>query len=430
LQRLEGCSDCCSGVAMGGCAPSHHMTVQPRKMKLAEMMSKFPLRQPCIPGDVLLAGDLPEDVVAELAPVCKGWLYINPDSDPHFYPGTVMAGGSELMLLPFQAGASEGCIHALIEAIDELPRPLVIQCTTANRSGIALLLWLAHGRGYTAACVDRLVKDLGLDTVRPETLSWLREKLPRLDAGDHGPLVEHSPEVRQMWDPQSHTLTYLIHCLETKEAVLIDPVLEHVDRDLQAVQELGLHLKYVIDTHDHTEHTSAGAEIRLRKPDVERVVSTSCLRATISERLVRDREKLRCGNLFIEARATPGQGDGSTAFILQTATANFVFTGDALLVRGCARRSFGKLNMRKLCESVREQIFSLPGETLVCPGHDTRGRSVSTVEEERLFNARFVKPVSDFDDYMAHCKTSDCVDKLGYLPPLTNSNTFFGVAVM
>ncbi|CAE7399722.1 ETHE1 [Symbiodinium pilosum] len=323
-------------------------------------------------------------------------------------------------------------MRALIDAIDELPRPLVIQCTTANRSGIALLLWLAHARGYTAECADRLVKDLELDTVKLEALAWLREKLPKLSPGFHGPLIEHAPEVLQFWDPQSHTLTYLVRCAESREAVLIDPVLGQVDRDLSVLKDLGLRLKYIIYTHDGQEHSSAGVvkrHFREDQHDVQILVSTAFSHAELADRRVRNGEVIKFGKLAMEVRATPGLNDGSMAFTLQTGTAAFVFTGDTLWVRGGAKRDYQRHNLRKLQESVRRQILTLPDETIVCPGHDNKGRSVSTVEEERLFNSRFSQPISEFEDYMTQEPPSaKSLAERPFLPPQSKANAAFGVA--
>ena len=130
------------------------------------------------------------------------------------------------------------------------------------------------------------------------------------------------------------------------------------------------------------------------------VVSMSCQHGDLADRRVRHGELIRFGTLAMEARAVPGMNNGSMALTLQTATAGFVFTGDALWVRGSPKREFQEHNVVKHKESVQQQILSLPDETIVCPGHDNKGRSVSTVEEERLFNSRFNRPVSEFDDYM------------------------------
>ena len=106
------------------------------------------------------------------------------------------------------------------------------------------------------------------------------------------------------------------------------------------------------------------------------------------------------GKLHLEARATPGHTDGCMTFILKTRTASFAFTGDTLLIRGCGRTDFQQGDARLLYKNVQEQIFSLPGDTFVCPGHDYKNRNVSTVEEERLFNPRLTKSLEDFVDVM------------------------------
>eukprot|EP00435_Cladocopium_sp_Y103_P066165 s569_g28.t1 len=103
----------------------------------------------------------------------------------------------------------------------------------------------------------------------------------------------------------------------------------------------------------------------------------------------------RPGVFAQEARATPGHTDGCMTFVLKTRSATFAFTGDTLLIRGCGRTDFQQGNARLLYENVHERIFSLPGDSVVCPGHDYKDRCVSTVEEERRFNPRMTKSMEE-----------------------------------
>lgn len=228
LLTKMGCTNCTSAKSMGG---------SPAMESLGKIMKEFPVRMPSLPGDVIVSGDLPMEVVDQLAACCKGWLYVNPESDPHFMGDTIKSKGTNLKVLPFKPAKdlSASVVDELVTLISELPRPLMIQCTSANRAGIALLLWMAREFGYSQGCAEMLVKDLCLDTVKPEAQQWLQSRLPAV--GHPKPLIHKSPEVRQLYDEESSTFTYLLSCPDTSEAVLIDPVLEHKDRDLKCIKD-------------------------------------------------------------------------------------------------------------------------------------------------------------------------------------------------
>ncbi|MDJ0510195.1 MAG: MBL fold metallo-hydrolase [Crocosphaera sp.] len=190
---------------------------------------------------------------------------------------------------------------------------------------------------------------------------------------------------RQLFDPESSTYTYLIADTILKEAVLVDPVLEKVTRDRQLLEELGLTLKYCLETHIHADHITGSGKLR----DM-----TGCLmivpeNANIpcADGLFENGEILRLGNVIIEAIATPGHTDSHLAYLLNQKA---VLTGDALFIRGCGRTDFQSGDAGTLYDSVTQRLFTLPNETLVYPGHDYQGHTVSTIGEEKQWNARFV----------------------------------------
>jgi len=181
---------------------------------------------------------------------------------------------------------------------------------------------------------------------------------------------------------------------------LIDPVLEHKDRDLALISELGLKLIYVLNTHCHADHITSGGLIRKDLPEVKTIISESS--GANADMHIKHGDTLKFGNMALEVRATPGHTDGCVTYVLRTKTATFAFTGDTLLIRGCGRTDFQQGSSKRLHESVHQQIYSLPGDTIICPGHDYKGRSVSTVDEERQFNPRLTKPVEEFEELMAN----------------------------
>lgn len=190
--------------------------------------------------------------------------------------------------------------------------------------------------------------------------------------------------MRQLFDPESSTYTYLLADDRSGEAVLIDPVLEQVDRDLSLVRELGLRLVLALDTHVHADHVTALGTLR------ERTGATTVLSerggAPCADRLVKEGDRIRFGQYELEVRETPGHTNGCVSYV--SGDHAMVFTGDALLIRGCGRTDFQQGDARKLYRSVHEKILSLPDDTLVYPAHDYKGRTVSSVREEKQWNPR------------------------------------------
>jgi glyoxylase-like metal-dependent hydrolase (beta-lactamase superfamily II) len=191
---------------------------------------------------------------------------------------------------------------------------------------------------------------------------------------------------RQLFEPQSSTYTYLIACDETREAALIDPVLDTVDRDLALIAELGLTLKYTIETHIHADHVTGASRLR---------EETGC-KAAVPEKSgadhvdvpIREGEPLRIGSLCLEPLYTPGHTGDHHAYLLRTQDGARVFTGDALMIDGCGRTDFQNGDAATLYRSVHDKIFALPDDTLVYPGHDYQQRRVTSIGQERSRNPR------------------------------------------
>jgi sulfur dioxygenase len=191
---------------------------------------------------------------------------------------------------------------------------------------------------------------------------------------------------RQLVEPQSSTYTYLIACEETCEAVLIDPVVETVDRDLALIAELGLTLRYTLETHIHADHVTGAA--RLRRETGSRAAVPEKSGAAHADVSLREGEPIHVGTLAIEPLYTPGHTDDHHAYLIRCGDGARVFTGDALMIDGCGRTDFQNGDPAMLYRSVHEKIFTLPPDTLVYPGHDYQQRRVSTVAQERDRNPR------------------------------------------
>ncbi|HWC56617.1 MAG TPA: MBL fold metallo-hydrolase [Sphingomicrobium sp.] len=191
---------------------------------------------------------------------------------------------------------------------------------------------------------------------------------------------------RQLFEPQSSAYTYLIACEESREAALIDPVLETVERDLEQLQSLGLTLRFTIETHLHADHVTGASRLRdhtgcgCAAPDKSRVEDVDIA--------VREGEPIRIGGLELKPLYTPGHTDDHHSYFLESGGVTRVFTGDALLIDGCGRTDFQNGDAATLYRSVHDKIFSLPADTLVYPGHDYQQRHVSSVGQERERNPR------------------------------------------
>ena len=204
---------------------------------------------------------------------------------------------------------------------------------------------------------------------------------------------------RQLFDPETSTYTYLLGDGETGEALLIDPVLEQIDRDETLLSELGLVLKFSLETHVHADHVTASG--RLRERLGSQVVVGASAGVRNADRELVDGELLELGRLRLEVRATPGHTAGCVTYVC--GGQGWTFTGDALLIRGCGRTDFQEGDAATLFRSVRERIFELPDETLLYPGHDYRGRTVTSVAEEKRFNPRLGlhRTLEEFVEIMA-----------------------------
>ena len=202
---------------------------------------------------------------------------------------------------------------------------------------------------------------------------------------------------RQLLEPVSSTYTYVLGCPETGEAILIDPVVNSTDRDLQVLQGLGLRLAYTLDTHIHADHITAALE--LKKRTGSKIAAPAFDRLACADFGMEEGRPLQVGSISIEGLHTPGHTDGHFAYVL----GERVFTGDALLIDGCGRTDFQNGDSQALYQSVTQKLFALADETLVYPAHDYTGRHVSSIAQEKARNPRLGagKSLAEFQQIMA-----------------------------
>jgi glyoxylase-like metal-dependent hydrolase (beta-lactamase superfamily II) len=205
---------------------------------------------------------------------------------------------------------------------------------------------------------------------------------------------------RQLFDPQSSTYTYLLADPASRDALLIDPVFEQARRDVALIEELGLKLRWTLETHVHADHVT-GAWL-LKEKLGSRIAISDASGAQGADRYLKDGERVELGRRHVEARATPGHTSGCMTFVLDDRS--MAFTGDALLIRGCGRTDFQQGDPQTLFRSVRGRIFSLPESCTLFPGHDYRGLTATSVAEEKLYNPRLAESIleQDFVGYMQH----------------------------
>src|SRR5436190_20653316 len=198
---------------------------------------------------------------------------------------------------------------------------------------------------------------------------------------------------RQLFEPVSCTYSYLIASRRGGEALIIDPVLEKVDRYLQLMRELDVHLVKAVDTHLHADHITGLGALRDRTHCITVMGEQSSV-DVVSMRIA-DGDKLQIEGVSMDVMYTPGHTDDSYSFMMQ----DRVFTGDTLMIRGTGRTDFQNGDPRAQYESIFGRLLKLPDQSLVYPAHDYKGDTVSTIGEEKACNPRL--QVKSVDEYVA-----------------------------
>ena len=188
--------------------------------------------------------------------------------------------------------------------------------------------------------------------------------------------------IEQLFDPATSTYSYLLWDEKTQEAALIDSVKEQAERDIKFIKQLGVKLKYTLETHIHADHVTGSGLLRDEFGSQAAVHKNS--ESDCADILLSEGDTLMLGDEKIEVIYTPGHTNTDISYYID----GMVFTGDALLIGGCGRTDFQSGDAKALYRSITEKLFTLDDETIVYPGHDYNGFTATTIGREKAFNPR------------------------------------------
>lgn len=191
---------------------------------------------------------------------------------------------------------------------------------------------------------------------------------------------------RQLFEADSSTYTYLLGCEQTRQCILIDPVFETAERDLQTVKDLGLELACTLETHVHADHLT-GAK-RLNQLAFSMIAAPAMDELPCVDIGIKEGEPFSIGKVTLHPLYTPGHTSTHHAYLLEQGGLQLLFSGDALLIEACGRTDFQSGDAEALYDSIHNKFFNLPDETLVYPCHDYEGRCITTIAQEKMRNPR------------------------------------------
>lgn len=210
---------------------------------------------------------------------------------------------------------------------------------------------------------------------------------------------------KQLFENESSTYTYLISCQDKQEAILIDPVLETLQRDLKIIEDMNLKLIYAVDTHIHADHiTSASA---LREITNCKIAGPENDNLKCRDINLKDEDFLLIGNnLKLEAIYTPGHTNTHFSYVLKNKFEDFLFTGDSLLIDSCGRTDFQSGSSEDLYNTIKNKFYTMPDDTKIFPAHDYNKKNSSTIYEQKKCNALINDKVDikDFKEAMKNLK--------------------------
>jgi glyoxylase-like metal-dependent hydrolase (beta-lactamase superfamily II) len=200
---------------------------------------------------------------------------------------------------------------------------------------------------------------------------------------------------KQVFDKKSSTYTYLIASSKGREALIIDPIIENVDKYITLLNELDLKLVKVIDTHIHADHVTGASKLKNQTQCV--TIMGNHTPAEAVDIKIKDEETIQLDQLTVKALYTPGHTSDSFSFLMD----NYLFSGDTLLINGTGRTDFQNGDAKESYNSIFNRLLKLPDETLLYPAHDYNGEKVSTIGKEKKMNPRLrVNNVNEYIEIM------------------------------
>ncbi len=200
---------------------------------------------------------------------------------------------------------------------------------------------------------------------------------------------------KQVFDKKSSTYTYLIASSKGREALIIDPIIENVDKYIALLNELDLKLVKVIDTHIHADHITGASKLKNQTQCV--TIMGNHTPAEAVDIKIKDEETIQLDQLTVKALYTPGHTSDSFSFLMD----NYLFSGDTLLINGTGRTDFQNGDAKEAYNSIFNRLLKLPNETLLYPAHDYNGEKVSTIGKEKKMNPRLqVNNVNEYIEIM------------------------------
>jgi len=265
-------------------------------------------------------------------------------------------------------------------------------CTNTLDPSMSLIIFCRSGR--RAARAAAFLRDSGYEHVLNGGGPAGPADLWNTLVAERGEVANRLVGLQQVLSTEgSSTCTYILTCAESKEAVIIDPVVEHIERDLAHVHELGCTLKLALNTHVHADHVTGSGMLKQAVPGLRSCISK--VSGAVADEQISPGSTVTWagGKRALRVLSTPGHTSGCLTYYDEAM--GTAFTGDALLIGGCGRTDFQQGDAQVLYDSIHHQLFTLPPATLVLPGHDYKGRSFSTIAAERDTNPRLAKKTKE-----------------------------------
>lgn len=274
--------------------------------------------------------------------------------------------------------------YDICNKIEKLEKPVLLQCKSGSRASAVGLIYVARKYGLSEDDLDQFNSLPCFD--KAPLVSWVKNCLPAY-------FKDENCTLKQLFNFDTSTFTYLIEDNESQQSIMIDPV----EEDFEIYKSLKL--LYAVNTHVHADHITATHLLKILGCQ-SMISSNSCALAGI---LLDDNRIIELNKNKLKVLCTPGHTKGCISLVLNN---KYVFTGDALFINGCGRTDFQDGNSSELYNSVHNRLFTLEDNCIVLPAHDYKGNTFSTIKHERENNPRLTKTLTEFVELMDNLNLS------------------------